>query len=368
MRITCLQENLNKGLSVVSRFVANKPQLPILSNILICTQEGKLKLGATNLESGVSLLIGAKIEEEGKITIPAKTLTEFIGQLPADKVELITEENNLKINCQKFTATINGLSAEEYPPLPKAQGTKPLIFKTKDILLPISQVSFSAAQDESRPVLSGVRIFSGEKGLTLAATDGFRLSVVKIAVQGTPSLDMVLPARTLVEVVRILAEEKEEEFKLEVSSETGQVIFSLVNQEIFSRLLEGQFPNFEKIIPTSFTTRATVSREEFLSAIKTTSIFAREAANIIKFIIKNSEFRIEANAPQVGENSVEVEAKIEGEGGEIAFNARFLLDYLNVVPSGEISFEMTNSLSPGVFRVPGEENLLHIIMPVKVQE
>lgn len=367
MKVSCLQENLNKGLSIASRFISGKPQLPILSNILLSTQEGKLKLGATSLESGISLFIGAKIEEEGEITIPAKTISEFVNQLPAGKVELTSQENNLRINCQKFTASLNGLSAGEFPPLPKASGKKTLQFKTEDILVPFSRVAFAAAQDESRPVLSGVKISAQEKELMLAATDGFRLSVIRLPKIETPSLDTILPARTISEIVRIVTEEKEKEFSFETVPETNQVIFSLTNLEIFSRLLEGQFPDFAKIMPTSFNTRLTATKEELLTAIKTAAIFAREATNIIKFQISNSKFQISANAPQIGENLTEVEAKIEGEDNEIAFNARFLLDYFNVVSADDIIFEMTSPLSPGVFRLVGDETFTHIIMPVRVQ-
>ncbi len=368
MQFSCLQENLNKGLSIVNRFVSPRPQLPVLGNILLSAKGGKLQLKATNLESGITFEVGAKVEKEGEITIPAKTLVEFIGQLPADKIDFSLEENNLKIKCQKFQASLSGLPATEFPPLPSPVGKPTLSFKTEDLSSPVSRVAFAAAQDESRPVLAGVKIFGGEKGLTLAATDGFRLSVSKLAgVHSTTPIDFILPARTLFEVIRILNEEKEKELNLEITKETNQVIFSLPKINIVCRLLEGQFPNFEKIIPQNLTTKAVVVREEFLSAIKTASVFAREAANVIKFQIINGKFLISANAPQVGDNLTEVEAKTEGEEGEIAFNARFLQEFLNVVSGEEVSFEMTGPLAPGVFRVKGEESFLHVIMPVRVQ-
>lgn len=368
MKLSCLQENLNRGLLVVSRFVASRPQLPVLGNILLSAQKGKLKLGATNLESGAVLEIGAKIEKEGEITIPAKTLTEFVDSLPADKIDLSLEENNLKINCQKFQATISGLSAAEFPPLPTSSGKPTFSFGAKEASLPISQVAFAAAQDESRPVLSGVKIFNKGKKLVLVATDGYRLSVKELFgdFSSLPK-DIILPARTLIEVVRILGEEKEGKFNLEITDKANQVIFSLEGAEIICRLLEGQFPDFEKIIPTSFNNRAIVAKEELLGAVKIASIFAREAANIIKFQTISGGLQVSANAPQVGENITTIEAKVEGEGGEIAFNSRFLLDYLNVVPQKEVIFETSGPLSPGVFRPVGDEAFLHIIMPVRVQ-
>jgi len=367
MKLSCLQENLNKGLSIVNRFVSGKPQLPVLANVLFEAKEGRLKLKATNLESGITLEVGARIDEEGEIAVSSKTLTELINSLPPTKLELSTEEKNLKIISEKSQTIINSFPVEEFPPLPSSVGNPTFSFETKNFLMPISQVAFAAAQDESRPVLSGVKIISNGKGLILAATDGFRLSVKKIEEPMGTVADLIIPARTLVELARILDEEKEEKFALEINKEGNQVIFSLKNAEIVSRLLEGQFPDFEKIIPQGFTSQAIVAKEELLAAIRTATIFAREAANVVKFEIRNSKFEIMANAPEVGENVTVIEAKTEGEEGEIAFNSRFLLDFLNVVPQEEVVFEMTGPLSPGVFKPVDDESFLHIIMPVRVQ-
>ncbi|MFH0863791.1 MAG: DNA polymerase III subunit beta [Candidatus Gottesmanbacteria bacterium] len=371
MRFECLQENLNQGLSIVNRFISTKPQLPILANILFSATDGKLILKATNLESGVVLEVGAKIDEEGEVTVPAKTINEFIGQLPAEKIEFTTQESNLEINCQKFQATISTIPSSEFPPLPSISAKPNFVFRTDEFLSPISKVSFAAASDESRPVLSGVKILSGDKGIILAATDGFRLSTYHINSNKFPPIDLILPAKTLMDIVRILGEQKEEEFKLDITKEKNQAIFGLTKAEIICRLLEGQFPSFEKIIPTSFTTKSIINKDDFLMAIKTASIFAREAANVIKFQISPSsgsasKFQIKADATQVGKSSVELDTKTEGEGGEIAFNSRFLLEYLNIVSGEEIIFEMTNPLSPGVFRVVGDEGFTHIIMPVRI--
>jgi DNA polymerase-3 subunit beta len=334
----------------------------------LSAKDGQLSLRATNLESGIIFNIGAKIEKEGETTIPAKTLVEFISSLPADKIDFSLEENSLKISCQRFKATINGLPASEFPPLPQGTGEPSLSFKTEEISLPISQVAFAAAQDESRPVLSGVKFLGSEEGLTLAATDGFRLSLKKLSkIKTEKGIDLILPARVLIEVIRILNEGKEEELGLEIAKEANQAIFILSNGKIVCRLLEGQYPDFEKIIPTSFISRATISKDELLSAVRSASIFARESANIIRFKTQQEKFLVLANAPQVGESASEIEAKIEGEDGEIAFNSRFLLDYLAVVPEEEIVFEMSGPLSPGVFKLVKDDSFLQIIMPVRVQ-
>ncbi len=360
-----LQENIVKGLNIASRFISSRPQLPVLANILLSTEKNKLKLKATNLESGITLEVGAKVEEEKEITIPAKTLTEFIGSLPPGKVSFHLEENNLKIRAMGFQATINGLSATEFPPLPVSVGKFVLSIKTEEILRAISQVAFAAAQDEGKPVLSGVKIFNEGGNLVFVATDGYRLSLKKTP--GSSSFDGVLPARTMAEAVRIAKEGNEEKINLETTEGANQAIFSLSNAEIVCRLLEGQFPSYEKIIPTGFSTKVILPKEEFLSAIKTAAIFAREAANIVRIGILKDGVKVSANAPQVGENETFLGAKVEGEETEIAFNSRFLLDYLGIVSQEEISFEMNGPLSPGAFRPVGDETFLHIIMPVKVQ-
>lgn len=370
MKFDCLQENLSKTLSIVSRFTPARPQLPILANVLISAKKGELLLGATNLESGINFHLGAKIDEEGEIALPAKTLTELVGSFPAGKIEFLQEENNVKIICQRNQTILAGISAVEFPPLPKIGKEEVLKFLGSEISGPISQTAYCSATDESRPVLGAVKILEKSGFLFFVATDGYRLSLKTTQIKAPKNLanGILLPARILTEVVKILAESEKKEVGLEISGENNQAIFSLGEVEIFCRMIEGQYPDFEKIIPQSFTTRAIFQKEEFLLAVKTTSIFAREAANIIKFKIQNEKFEISANAPQVGENTTEIEAKIEGEGGQIAFNCRFLLDFLNNVSASEIVFEMTTSTAPGVFKIQGDDSLLHLIMPVRVQE
>lgn len=370
MRFDCLQESLSKALLIVSRFVPPRPQLPVLANVLISAKKGELLFGATNLESGISFQMGAKIDEEGEITLPAKTLTELVGSFPAGRIEFLQEENSLKISCQKNQATLTGISAAEFPPLPKVGKDGVLKFLSSEIIGPVSQTAFCSATDESRPVLGAVKILEKGGFLSFVATDGYRLSLktTKIKAPKNMTKGILLPARILTEAARILAESERKEVGLEISSQNNQAVFILSEAEIFCRLIEGQYPDFEKIIPQNFTTRAVFQKEELLSAVKTTAIFAREAANIVKFKVQGSRFEVSANAPQVGENTTEIEAKIEGEGGQIAFNCRFLLDFLNTTSAPELVFEMTTSTAPGVFGISGDDSLLHLIMPVRVQE
>lgn len=366
MKLSVLQENLVKGLSVVSRSTTTKAQLPILANILLATEKGKLKLSATDLETGINYYLGAKIEKEGAITVPAKVVQEFVSSLSAGKIDLETKGDSLKLSSANSQAEINGIGAVEFPKIPKFTGQPTLTFGIKIFREMIDQVAFAAATDEGRPVLTGVRLTAGEKKLVLAATDGYRLSVKKLRTEKKLEIkELIIPARTLQEVVRI---KEEGEIKALLTKEGNQLIFGLEDVEVVCRLIEGEFPPFEKIIPEEGKTSLTLEREEMLKAVKMAAIFAREVANIVKFQISDKKFQISANAPQVGSNISQVEAKVEGKKNKIAFNSRYLLDFLNSLTAEEIVFEMTGPLNPGVFKIKGDDSLLHLIMPVRVQE
>jgi len=375
MKISVLQEDLNRGLSIVSRSVSAKAALPILANILVGTEEKRLKLSATNLETGINLWIGAKVDKEGSIAIPAKILTEFISSLPAEKVELEGKETTLFVSSPQFKANILGMDPSEFPKISSFSGDPVLVFEKVELIKALSQVTIAAAQDEGRPVLTGVLVKGEEKNLLLVATDGYRLSLKRIVTEENKigRDNFVIPAKALLEVSRICQEDSSENktIKMGLTPEKSQVIFCLPEVEFSSRLIEGEFPDFEKIIPKNCTTKAVFGREELLRAVKTASIFAREQANIIRLKINPStnggKLVISAETPQVGANESEIEANIEGESLEIAFNFRFLLDFLGVVSGEEVIFEASGPLTPGVFRLKGDESFFHIIMPVRIQ-
>jgi len=375
MKVITLQENLNKGLSLVSRVVSSKAQLPILSNILLATDKGRLKLSATNLETGINYWLGAKIEKEGAISVPAKTLTEFVSLLPPEKVQLEVKDSTLNIISGSYSANLVGLPASEFPVVPSLKEEKTFSFSPEELLKGISQTIFAASQDEGRPVLTGVLFQLKDEDLILVATDGYRLSFRKMrAGKNLKEVKefqrgLIIPARVLGELEKIIGgSQQKEEISLAITSSSNQIIFVTPEAEIVSRLIEGSFPEFEKIIPEKWETKVVLEKESFLRAVRTASIFARESANIVKFKIQGSKFKISANAPQVGDNLIELETKQEGEENSIAFNSRFILDFLNSTQANEISFEMTTSLNPGIFRPVGDSSYFHIIMPVRVQE
>lgn len=375
MKLSVLQENLAKSLAIVSRSVSAKAQLPALGNILLSTDKGRLKLSATNLETGINYWLGAKIEEEGAISIPAKILTEFVSSLPAEKIDLEVKENTLNLTCGSYQASFVGLPASEFPSVPTLKDKETFSFPGEELFKSITQVTFAAAQDEGRPVLTGVLFQISQDSLALVATDGYRLSFKKMGkIKGAGDIKefdkgLIIPSRTLNEVGKILSDQGQgKNIGLAITPSSNQVIFTTAEAEIVSRLIEGSFPEFEKIIPEKGTTKIVLEREDFIRAVRTAAIFARESANIVKLKVKSQKLKVSANAPQMGENLIELEVKQEGEDNNIAFNSRYLLDFLNSVDTEQISFEMSTPLNPGVFRPVGDSSYLHIIMPVRVQE
>jgi len=373
MKIQVLQENLIKALNIAGRSISSKAQLPVLANFLLATEKNRLKVAATNLEMGVIIWLGAKIEKDGSITLPSRIFQELVSSLPAEKIDLEVKENTANLNCGSFKASFNGISANEFPLLPESE-KKIFSFPSEIFSQVINQVAFASATDEGRPILTGVLLKIDGKTLSWVATDGYRLSVKKIETKETLKEEnlksLVIPAKTLIEVSRIIADQSKQEsvlVEMGLTKDGNQVIFLFPEIELSTRLLEGEFPDYEKIIPKDFSTKVTLDKGELIRAVKIASIFARDSANIVKFKFQEGKLTISANSPQVGENQSEVEAKIEGEGGEIAFNFRFLLDFLNSVVSEEIIFEMSGSLNPGVFRIKDDPDFLHIIMPVRLQ-
>lgn len=367
MKFTVLQENFYKALSVVSRNISTKTQLPILSNVLIQTEEGRLKLASTNLETTFVYWVGASITEEGSYTVPAKFLYELVSSFTADKVEVVLDKNQLILTCGESEATIAGIDASEFPPLPTTDGLASTELDTSFLSTSLPFVLISSSSDETRPILTGVKFMVKDSTLQLVATDGYRLSIKKIPLSTKLSQDFLVPSRALSETIKLVGEAKESKLKLFFSSDNNQIIFEMENSRVATRLIEGDYPPFERIIPTSCVTQVVFDKAELLHAVKFAAIYARESANILKMLVDGNKVTISANSPQVGSNKTSINVRTEGEGGEIAFNARFLLDLLGVFPEDEVLMEMNGALAPGVFKSTKDDTLLHIIMPVRVQ-
>ncbi len=376
MRLSCLQENLNRGLNVVGRAVATRTTLPITNNVLLATDQSRLKLVATNLEMAISCWIGAKVEEEGTITVPARLLTEFISSLPAEKVNinLFPRTKALGLKCARFEARISGIDAKDFPPIPKIDEGITTKVEAETLRQGIAHVAFAAATEESRPVLTGVDAqFDGDL-LTLAAADGFRLAVYKLPITEPVSqkIEVIIPARALTELNR-LAVDQEEAVEITVNPNKSQILFRLKNAELVSQLVQGTFPQYAQLIPQSHNTKAVVDVAQFLRATKTAAIFARDGSGIVRLVIAPGgestpgKMTISARSEEIGEDVGEIDAIVEGEEAKIAFNGKYLTDVLGVLHEPQIALETTNSSSPGLIRPVGVDNYIHVVMPMFVQ-
>lgn len=373
MNVSCLQETLNKGLGIVGRAVATRTTLPITQNVLIATDQGRLKLTATNLEMAISTWIGSTVEDEGDITIPARLLSEFVGSLQNDKVDMITtnQPQAMTLTSARYEARIIGTDAGEFPPIPTVEDGVTAKISAAVLKKAINLVVFAAATEESRPVLTGVKLELENDQLTLAAADGFRLAVYKDKLEEPISEDTeaIIPARTLNELNRLLSDQSES-VELVLSPTRGQALFRLNNIEVVSQLIQGAFPNYAQLIPQSSTTRAGLRVDECLRAARTAAIFARDSSGIVRLHIQEGppgSLQVLARAEEVGENSAEMDAEVEGGEAKIAFNAKYLMDVLGVIDADNVALEVTTPSSPGVIRPSSTEDYIHVIMPMFVQ-
>lgn len=373
MNVSVLQENLTHGLSIVSRAVSPRSTLPVLSNVLVATDDGRLRLSATNLELGITCWIGAKIHEEGSTTVPARTFTELVSTLTDKQVEmsLNVRTQTLNVRCGASNTDLKCIDSQEFPPMPApdlADGIQINVAEFKEM---IQQVAFAASTDEARPILTGVLVTVEDNKITLSAADGFRLSIRQDELSSSlqQSVRAVIPARALTELTRI-SSDADQDLAMVMPKDRGQVIFHLKNVELVSQLIEGSFPDLEQLIPRSYNTRAVLTTSAFLKACKQAEIFAREGSHIARVNILNGgemetgQVEISGQSEETGSNLTIVDATIEGQAQLIAFNVRFLREVLDVIKTPNVALETTADTSPGIIRPVGEDNFLHVIMPM----
>jgi DNA polymerase-3 subunit beta len=374
MQLNCLQENLSHGLGVVQRAVATRTTLPITQHVLLSSDGGRLKMSATNLEIAISTWIGAEIQEEGAITVPARLLTDFVNSLSKQTLSVTstTPGKGIHLKGDRVDATINGADAAEFPPIPSVEDGIATRVDSKVIREAIHQVVLAAAVEDSRPVLTGVNVELEGTSLTLAAADGFRLAVHKSSVlDAVPEkLSVIVPARTLQEVERLI--EGDDPIEIVVTPQRSQILFRLKNVEIVSQLIQGTFPNYSQLVPQEHTTRVIVDLGELQRATRTASIFAKDGSGIIRIQMSPGAkgagtVTISSRAEELGDNTGEIEAQVEGEEGQIAFNSRYLSDVLAVLGKDKVAMEMTTSSSPGVIKPVDTDNYIHVVMPMFVQ-
>ena len=387
MKTTVLQENLAHGLSIVSRAVSPRANLPVLANVLVAAEttnasrEGRLRLSATNLELGITCWIGAKIEEEGSTTVPAHTFADLVGTLPAEQVSLNLNATNqtLNVRCGASNTDIKCIDAQDFPPLPVPEMEGAIQINVADLKEMIQQVVLAASVDEARPVLMGVLVTVDKDTITMAAADGFRLSVRKSTLsQPLPQpVTAIIPGRALSELARVTstslsagAADGNETIAMVLPKARGQVIFRVKDVELVSQLIDGAFPDYQQIIPPSYKSRTLISTQALLKACKQAEIFAREGSNVARLNIKSAgepgpgTVKISAQSEETGSNETVVEATIEGVGLLIGFNVKYLREVLEVIKTPNVALETSTPNAPGVIRPVGDDNFLHVIMPM----
>lgn len=369
MKFAVLQQDLLPALQAVSRSVGVRATLPVLDNILLSLDSNKLKIAATNLEVGVIKFVSVEGVSSGEVTVPAKTFVDLVSGLGQSKIELEATGDILSVQSGKFKAQINGISASEFPVIPVSDD-KGVTFPT-DVFLTSAQILYAAAVDEGRPVLTGVLTDAKDGRLDFVATDGFRLAHRQIQlaprerkrVEGFKSL---IPKRTFEEVLRVISESDAEEVSISAAQNQNQAIFTIGKNIVSSRLIEGQFPSWEKIIPTEIKARAIVDKEELLRAVKLALVFAKSEANIITLTTQKDQLNLESSAKELGSQSNQIEAHVEGDQMQIAFNSKFMLDAIINIPSSQLMMEFSGSLSPCLIKPVGAEGLEFIVMPVRL--
>jgi len=368
VKLSVMQENLARGLSVVSRAVSSRSTLPVLANVLLRTEDAGLKLTATNLEIGITYWVPGKIDTDGATTVPARLLTDLVGSLPsAERVDLeLQGADTLHLRCGRFATHIKGIDADEFPAIQTA-GERPTTRVSQKVLRgALDETTFAAASDEARPILTGVLArFEGSR-LTLAAADNYRIAVRTIDIlDPVEAASVVIPARALAELGRVLAD-TDDPIDLVLSQARNQVLFHLDGIDLVSRLIDGQFPNYQTVIPASHATGVELDREELLRAVRPAALIASSSANIVKLQVGGDGAGVTVTATaEVGDYTGDVEATVEGDATTIAFNARYLNDVLANVAADRFSLELNGPLSPGVFRPVGDDDYVHVVMPVR---
>jgi DNA polymerase-3 subunit beta len=380
MKLECLQENLAEGLGVVGRVVPTKSTLPVLSNVLLSTRDDELQLTANNLELSVAQRVPAAVLRAGDITLPAKLLQDYVALLDhGQKVALELNQKTHKVHlaCGRYEANIAGIDAEDFPPVPSVSGGQSYSIPASTLKETINGVVFAAAPDDTRPVLAGALLKLGGGTLTLAAADGFRLAVRTVEVpESGPELTIIVPARTLTEVARLLPDSEDEHVQINTTPGGNQVYFAFGKTEVTSRLIEGQFPDYQRIIPVDAKTNVQISTPDFLRATRAAAVFARDNSNIVRLEctpppndaeLAVGSVLVKSTSAEMGDNEGRLEATVDGDDTQIAFNGRYLREALEAIDTPKVLLQITGPSSPGIIKPAGEPNgYIHVIMPMHV--
>ncbi len=362
MKLQVTQENLTRALNNVARVASSKNALPILSNVLIKTVDNRVCIAATNLNIAITHYIGSKVSEEGSITVPARLMQDFVSSLPSGIIDIKVEETKLKIKADKYNSTINGTLADDYPVMPQIVSGTTWNVSATALKKALQQVVLAASNDDARPILTGIYFHTQQGSLYIAATDSYRLAEKRV-IELNQDVDLIIPASAMQDLLRIIGDNDEE---IIVTHDDQQVLFTVGDIELVTRLIDGKYPDYQKLIPESFTTSATLPKSELVNITKVSSLFARESAGSVTLNLDQDEklVSIRSIASQLGENTANATAKIIGTAS-ITLNSRFILDGLGVISDSEVSIAFNGKLEPCVIRGTEDKDYLHLIMPLK---
>lgn len=375
MKIFSLQENLKQGIFAVGHIAGKNINLPILNNILVKAEGGNIKMITTNLEIGIINTIRGKTEKEGSFTIDSKILSDCVSLLPNKKVGLEQKENVLVVDCENYQAKIKGQSAEDFPLIPEVDKKNYYSALLDEFKKAVSQVIFAVSNNETRIELSGVLFTFYENNLTLTATDSFRLAEKKLTINtnnGEEERKIIVPAKTLQELIRILSGSpsddvgsEKDEVKFYISD--NQILFTYGSTELVSRLIEGQYPDYQQIIPANQKTEVIIDKTELTRSVKMASLFSKTGINDINldFPAGKNQVIVSSISGQTGENVNSLDAKVTGDDNSIVLNYRYLLDGLNSIDGEMVRISVIDGNTPCVLRPEKDDGHLYIIMPIK---
>jgi len=375
MKLISLQENLKRGLSLVTHITSKNINLPILNNVLIKASKNKIELISTNLEIGIIHQVRGKVETEGSFTVDAKIVNDYVGLLPNDKVKVEEKDGEIRLECNNYKTKINGEKASEFPLIPNINKNTGFLCSISEFKKSLISVSFAVSNNDSRPELSGVLFIFNNKKLTLVATDSYRLAEKEISVSPVSKTEdevrFIVPSRTIQELNRILSGvndnllDGDEINNIEVYFSDNQILFSLGQTDLISRLISGNYPDYTQIIPKNVKTEALVDRLEFLRAVKASSIFSKAGINDVALEFKNNNLVVSASSGLSGESRIELNSENKGEDGEIIVNYKYLVDGLNNINSDKVVLELVSSSSPFLLKPEPKESYLYIVMPIR---
>ncbi|HLA49524.1 MAG TPA: DNA polymerase III subunit beta [Candidatus Saccharimonadales bacterium] len=360
MKLQVTQENLARALSTVARVASTRNTLPILSNVLIKTVDNRLSVAATNLDIAITHQIGSKITKTGAITVPARLMQDFVTSLPDNVLDLELKDNKLSISTDKYHSTINGISSEDFPVMPAIKGGSTWKIPALELKHGLSKVVFAASNDDARPVLTGVYFTDLAGEVVMVATDSYRLAEHKLG-KHRGKLNFLVPATAASDLLRIIGDSSDE---VTITHDDQQVMYKVGDVILVARLIEGNYPDYRKLIPTKFATVARLAREDFINIAKVSSLFARESAGSITINAAEKRVSINAIASQLGENTAEADAEVKG-GGEVTLNSRYLIEALNAFWGEQIDFCFNGKLEPCILRSADDTKYLHLVMPLR---